>query len=77
MSRNNDLWNSGVRIIHYPNGHRVELRPYSDGSVREVPIETEEEKKIRRVNILHQRISEALSELEELGEPFNGLPNVQ
>lgn len=66
MSKNRDLWDQGVRIIQYPNGHRTELRLSSTGLVHEFPIETPEEARIREICTLQSRIESDTARLAEL-----------
>ena len=66
MTDTRKLWDGGVRIVQYPNGHRTELRLLSTGLVIEVPLATKEERRVREIGVLRERIQRDTARLEEL-----------
>lgn len=66
MSKLKDLWDQGVRIMHYPNGRRYELRLSRLGLVQEFPLGTPEELRAFEIERLKSRIEEDTARLAEL-----------
>lgn len=69
MSRLKELWDQGVRVIHYNDGgcgRRYELRLDRLGLVHEFPLGTPEELRAFEIERLKRRIEEDTIRLDEL-----------
>lgn len=66
MSKLKDLWDQGVRVMHYPDGRRYELRLSRLGNVQEFPLGTPEELRAFEIERLKRRIEEDTLRMDEL-----------
>lgn len=66
MIETRKLWDQGIRIVHYPNGHRTELRLSSNGLVHEISMATKEERILNEIGLLRERIKRDTARLAEL-----------
>ena len=65
------LWAQGVRIIHYGNGHRTEIRQDSNGLLWEMPLPTGKEGLEIKIAELEERILRDIEKLEKLKEELS------